>query len=133
MEKKTFKPEIESVDRIQKFIKSALSSDESNGKLLFAIDLIIEEIVVNIVNYGIKDINTGFITVDTKIENETLFIGITDNGLAFNPLEKKDPDIFMPLEDREPGGLGIYLVKQFVKEIRYERKDHKNLIQLWLA
>lgn len=133
MENKTFKPEIESVDRIQKFVKSALSSDKANGKIHFAIDLIIEEIVVNIITYGIKDKNTGFITVCTNIENETLFIGITDNGLPFNPLEKKDPDIFMPLEDRQPGGLGIYLVKQYVKDIKYERKDHKNLTHLWLA
>ncbi|MGD9823903.1 ATP-binding protein [Desulfobacter sp.] len=133
METKTFKPEIESVNRIQEFVKSALSPEKSNERIRFAVDLIIEELIVNIINYGIKDFNTGFITVCTGIEDETLFIGITDNGPAFNPLEKKDPDIFMALEDRPAGGLGIYLVKQFVKDIRYERKDHKNLIRLWLS
>lgn len=133
METKTFKPKIESVHRIQDFVKSALSPKESNEKNRFIIDLIIEELIVNIVNYGIKDLKTNFITVCTNIEDETLFIGITDNGLAFNPLEKKDPNIFMALEDRQPGGLGIYLVKQFVKDITYERKEHKNLIRLWLA
>lgn len=133
METKMFKPEIESVYRIQNFVKTALSPEAFNKKKCFAIDLIIEELVVNIATYGIKDLNTGFIAVCTSIEDETLFIGITDNGPAFNPLEKKDPDIFMPLEDRQPGGLGIYLVKQFVKDIRYERKNHKNLIRLWLA
>ncbi|WP_320044907.1 ATP-binding protein [uncultured Desulfobacter sp.] len=133
METKTFKPEIESVCSIQEFVKSALSLEPANENKCFAIDLIIEELIINITTYGIKDLKTGFIAVCTGIEDETLFIGITDNGPAFNPLEQKDPDIFLPLEDRQPGGLGIYLVKQFVKDIRYERRDHKNLIRLWLA
>lgn len=133
METKTFKPEIESVCSIQKFVKSSLSLEAANKNKCFAIDLIIEELIINIATHGIKDLKTGFITVCTGIEDQTLFIGITDNGPAFNPLKQKDPDIFMPLEDRSPGGLGIYLVKQFVKDIQYERKDHKNLICLWLA
>lgn len=133
MKTKLFKPEIESVYSIQKFVKTAFSGEAFSKKTCFAIDLVIEELVVNIANYGIKDLNAGFIAVCTGIEDDTLFIGITDNGPAFNPLENKDPDIFMPFEERQPGGLGIYLVKQFVKDIRYERKDHKNLIRLWLA
>lgn len=133
MEKKTFKPEIESVYRIQKFVKSGLALEAANHEKSFAIDLIIEELVVNIATHGIKDVKTGIIAVCTGIEDETLYIGISDNGPAFNPLEEKDPDIFVPLEDRQIGGLGIYLVKQFVKDIQYERKDQKNLIRLWIA
>nr|WP_320191755.1 ATP-binding protein [uncultured Desulfobacter sp.] len=133
METKTFKPEIESVCSIQEFVKSALCLEPANKNKCFAIDLIIEELIINITTYGIKDLKTGFIAVCTGIEDEAVFIGITDNGPAFNPLEQKDPDIFLPLEYRQPGGLGIYLVKQFVKDIRYERRDHKNLIRLWLA
>nr|WP_319493756.1 ATP-binding protein [uncultured Desulfobacter sp.] len=133
MEIKTFKPEIESVYRIQKFVKSGLSLEAANKRKCFAIDLIIEELVVNIATYGTKDIKTGVIDVCIDIEDETLYIAISDNGPAFNPLKEKDPDIFVPLEDRQVGGLGIYLVKQFVKDIQYERKDHKNLIRLWIA
>lgn len=133
MQTKTFTPEIESIHRIQEFVKSALSPEAFNTKKCFIIDLVIEELIVNIINYGIKNLYTEFITVCTNTKNETLFIGITDNGPAFNPLEKKDPDILMDLEERPPGGLGIYLVKQFVKDIRYERKNHKNSIHLWLA
>ncbi|MCG8551205.1 MAG: ATP-binding protein [Desulfobacterales bacterium] len=132
METKTFKPEIESVCRIQEFVKSALSVEAANKTKCFAIDLIIEELIINIATYSIKNLTADFIAVCTDIEDETLFIEITDNGPAFNPLEKSDPDIFMPLEDRQPGGLGIYLVKKFVKDIQYERKDHKNLIRIWL-
>jgi anti-sigma regulatory factor (Ser/Thr protein kinase) len=133
METKNFKPEIESVYRIQKFVKSGLSPEATNKKKCFAIDLVIEELVVNIATYGVKDLKTGVIAVCTSIEDEALYIGISDNGPAFNPLEEKDPNIFVPLEDRQLGGLGIYLVKQFVKDIQYERKDHKNLIRLWIA
>ncbi len=133
METNTFKPEIESIYQIQEFVKSTLPPEALHEKKSFAIDLIIEELVLNTINYGIKDLDTGIIDVSAGVLNDTLFIQISDNGIEFNPLAKKDPDIFMDIDERQAGGLGIFLVKKFVKKIEYKRKDNKNNIQLWLA
>lgn len=130
METKSFKPEIKSIHKIQEFVRSAFSLSELHKKKCFAIDLIIEELVLNTINYGITDIKTGLVTVRAEIRDESFFIEISDNGVAFNPLEKEDPDIFMNIEDRQPGGLGIYLVKRFVKDIQYRRTENKNVLTL---
>ena len=133
MESRTFKPQIESITKIQEFVKSMLPPELLDEKKSFAIDLIIEELIINTINYGIKDVNTGIIDVSAGVLNDTLSIKISDNGIEFNPLEKKDPDIFTGIDDRQPGGLGIFLVKKFVKKIQYERAVNRNNIQLWLA
>ncbi len=132
MEIASYKPEIESIHDIQKFVKTKLSLINNDESKLFKIDLIIEEIVINIVNYGCKGIENSFINVMIDHSDKELILEISDNGVAFNPLEQKAPDITSGIEARRPGGLGIFLVKQIAKEIHYTRKDNKNIIRLCL-
>ncbi len=132
METASYKPEIESIRDIQKFVKTKLSRINNDESKLFKIDLIIEEIVINIVNYGCKGIENSFINVMIDNSDKKLILEISDNGVAFNPLEQKAPDITSGIETRRPGGLGIFLVKQIAKEIHYARKDNKNIIRLCL-
>ena len=99
---------------------------------MFKIDLVIEEIVVNIVNYGFKGIKNGIIDITINESDHNIILEISDNGVAFNPLEKKQPDVTAGLDKRIPGGLGIFFVKQIAEEIQYTRKDNKNMIRLFL-
>lgn len=133
MKIKIFKPEIESVIKIQNYISENIHTEKLTEKEWFKLNLIIEEIVVNIVSYGLKGREKGFIEVGVKTTDQGVFLEIADNGVAFNLLEKKDPDISAGIKDRNPGGLGIFLVKQIAKEVQYARKDDKNIIRLWIA
>ncbi|WP_321493585.1 ATP-binding protein [uncultured Desulfobacter sp.] len=133
MKKKIFKPEIESVIKIQNYISEKIHTEKLTDKNWFKLNLIIEEIVVNIVSYGLKDRKNGFIEVGVTSTDQGIFLEISDNGVAFNLLEKKDPDISADIKDRNPGGLGIFLIKQIAKDVQYARKDDKNIIRLLIA
>ncbi|MCF6247521.1 MAG: ATP-binding protein [Desulfobacula sp.] len=132
METKSYKPEVESIHQIQDFVKKKLSVINNNEKKLQKIDLLIEELVINIVNYGCKGIENGFIKIMFDASDKDIILEISDNGVAFNPLKQKEPDISRGIKNRRPGGLGIFLVKQIAKEIQYARHDNKNIIRLCL-
>ena len=93
----------------------------TDDDLRFKLRLSIEETVENVVQYAYKD-GIGWMEVGTALEKNglTLTITLKDAGKPFNPLEKSDPDINLPLEEREIGGLGIYLCKQYCEEIPRE-------------
>ena len=66
--------------------------------------LVLDELLTNIISYGLKDSRHGPITLELDIIDEKLQIRITDGGIPFNPFDKPDPDLDIPLEQRQPGG-----------------------------
>jgi serine/threonine-protein kinase RsbW len=130
MEKKSFKPDLESVKKIQGFVENNIKGEKSDKKRLFKINILIEEIVVNIVNYAFKDMQDGIIDIEIDTSDDEISLRVFDNGLPFNPLEAEEPDINAPLKDRNPGGLGIFFVKQIAKSFKYSYKNSKNCISL---
>ena len=92
--------------------------------------LVLDELLTNIISYGLKDSRHGLITLELDIIDEKLQIRITDGGIPFNPFDKPDPNLDIPLEQRQPGGLGIYLVKKYMDEYSYEYRDEQNIVTL---
>jgi len=129
---KSFSPRIESVHEIQEFVRGFFLALGAGEKKLMKIDLLVEEIVVNIVRYGGMAVESGSIDVGMDTADDKIILEISDNGLAFNPLEQEGPDLTAGLDERRPGGLGIFFVKQIAEEIRYERRDDKNHLRLCL-
>lgn len=105
--------------------KSFNLTQEVCGKL----NLISEELYTNIFSYAYKD-NQGNIEVSLKKGNNALVISFSDNGIPYNPLEKPDPDVTLPPESRDQGGLGIFIVKNTVDEIGYKYKDNTNILTM---
>ena len=100
-------------------------------KLLMQIDLVVEEVFVNIANYAYKDKNgKAKISCDLNPETNLLTIVFEDDGIPFDPLAKDDPDITASAEEREIGGLGIFLTKKLMDEVNYENKNGKNILTL---
>ncbi len=115
----------ESLQTVNDFIHSSLPS-ACDEMILNQIDLAVEEIFVNIAHYSGADeaiINCSF-------ENDKLEITFSDSGVPFNPLAKPDPDITLNAEEREIGGLGIYLTKKFMDTVSYEYKDGMNCLRI---
>ena len=129
--KQSFKPELQSVSKIQNFAKEYLKKQKIHGEKIFGIiDLIIEELVVNIVNYGFKDVSKGIIGIEVHTSEGKINLKISDNGIPFNPLNIPAPDINLPLKDRKIGGLGIFFVKQKSRHCSYSYKNGINELSI---
>ena len=119
------------MNTIISFIESQLELHDFPTRAIKQIDVAAEEIFVNIASYAYTD-GTGKATVQVEIKENPLSALITfiDNGMEYNPLEKEDPDITLSAEDREIGGLGIYMVKKSMDSISHEYKEGKNILSI---
>ena len=99
-------------------------------KCIFEINLTMEEIIANIITHGYTDSAEHWIDIDMWQENSMLVIRIEDDGIPFDPIELKKPDLKCPVEERKVGGLGVHLVKQFACDVAYERCGEKNVLIL---
>jgi len=128
--KKRFEPIIDKCGEIIDYLMSSpdIPQDES---LRFKIRLSIEEAVENVVRYAYEG-GMGWIEVGTELDPEGVMLSILlkDAGVPFNPLEKQDPDITLSAEDRQIGGLGIFLCKQMMDHIEYKYEDGCNILMM---
>ena len=115
----------ESMQTVNDFIHSILPS-ACDEMILNQIDLAVEEIFVNIAHYS----GSAEAIINTSFENDKLEVTFSDSGVPFNPLAKPDPDITLNAEEREIGGLGIYLTKKFMDTVSYEYKDGMNCLRI---
>ena len=96
----------------------------------FKVRLCVEEVEENILCYS----GSTWVEVDTTINDKgQLVIGFRDGGVAFDPLAKDDPDITASLEDRQIGGLGIFLCKQMMDVVEYKREGDDNVLTMKIA
>ena len=95
-------------------------------KIATKINIVFDEIYANIVNYS----KATLATVSYSIKDSKLHLIFTDNGVMYNPLEVADPDTTLSAEDRQIGGLGIFMVKKMTESMEYEYKDDKNVLTL---
>jgi len=99
-------------------------------RAVFNLNLVLEEIVANIISYGYDDEDPHSILVDCTVDGTMLSLVISDDGKSFNPLEAKHPELDKPLEEREIGGLGIFLVRHFMDTVDYKRENGRNILTL---
>ncbi len=119
---------LNSLASIQAFIETTAAQaglDTSNSP---SISLIVEEIIVNIISHAYKDTDTGIITIGLEPTKEALSISFSDTGPPFNPLKADPPDITKAIDEREIGGLGLFMVMQMADEIKYSRHDNQNIL-----
>lgn len=96
---------------------------------LFGLVLAVDELLMNIVLYGYKDDTEHTIFLEIKIDGENICVQIVDDGIPFNPQSAPVPDINTPVETRTPGGLGIFLAKNYVNSIDYLFSEGKNRLK----
>ena len=121
----TIKAVDESLEEINNFIHSIVA-DKCSDILLNQIDIAVEEIFVIIAHYSGAETATIF----CECKGDNLEITFADAGVPFNPLEKADPDITLKAEDRQIGGLGIFLTKKFMDSVEYNFCEGKNILTL---
>ena len=95
------------------------------------LELAVEEIFINIANYAYGT-GTGEADIHIEIEGDPkqAVITLRDQGMPYNPLEKEDPDITLSAEERDIGGLGIFLTRKTMDEVHYEYRDGSNILTM---
>lgn len=130
MNKRRFNPIKDKSSEIIEFLMASpeMPTDEA---LRFKLRLSIEEAVENVVRYA-YDGGIGWLEVGTNLDHDTLVLTVElrDAGVPFNPLEQPDPDINLPAEEREIGGLGIYLCKKLMDSISYRYENGNNVLTM---
>lgn len=120
-------------DKSSEIIEFVMSSPEipDDDVLKFKLRLSIEEAVENVVRYA-YDGGIGWLETNIDFNQDTLLLTIQlrDAGVPFNPLEKEDPDVTLSAEDRNIGGLGIYLCKKMMDNIEYRYEDGNNVLTM---
>lgn len=126
----TIENKISSLNEIASFVEQFGAENNLLQKDIFELNLILDELITNTINYGYSDSEIHTIEISIEIENSNFLIKIIDDGKEFNPIERENADINAELADRKIGGLGIYLVKQKIDNITYQRISNKNVLNI---
>lgn len=97
---------------------------------VFNLNLVLEEALSNIIQYGYAPEEKGQIAVEAICEYGRIILTLTDSGIAFDPTSIPEADTSLPLDKRPVGGLGFFIVRQLMDEVEYVRKDGKNILTL---
>lgn len=122
---------VDNLDKVIAFVDEEVDKLNCSIKVRTQIDVAVEELFVNIAHYAYNP-ETGPATVRVEVEHDPVAVSITfiDKGVPYDPLSKADPDITLSAEDREIGGLGIFMVKKSMDDIDYEYKDGQNILHI---
>ena len=131
IEKLEIEADVKNLDEVLAFVDERLEKYDCPPKVQMQIDVAVEELFVNIAHYAYNP-NKGSAVISIEIQEDPLAVMITfaDGGVPYNPLEKPDPDVTLPAEKRQIGGLGIYMVKKSMDGVFYEYKDGKNILTI---
>jgi len=123
-----FKNNLSELERLNLILAEFGERYHLPSKVLFNLNLALEEILTNIISYGYDDREEHEIIVRLSLEQGELTVEVEDDGRPFNPLEALEPDLNKPLEERPVGGLGIHLVRKLMDELAYQRQEGRNLL-----
>ena len=131
MKELTIAATVENIETVTDFITEQLEALDCPMKAQMQIDIAIDELFGNIAHYAYNP-EIGQATVRVEVIDEPLSVVITfiDNGVPYDPLAKADPDTTLSAEERDIGGLGIYMVKKSMDDITYEYKDGQNILKI---
>jgi serine/threonine-protein kinase RsbW len=114
------------LERVNSELDTFAAQHSWSTKSLFQIKLAVEEVVVNTISYGFGNQPVPRIVLKLRQTDAQVTVEVSDNGMAFDPLQKPVPDLDASLEDRAIGGLGVYLVRQLMDQVTYARQGEWN-------
>ena len=131
MKELTIEATPENVEQVIEFIDGMLEEYGCGVREQMAIDVAVDELFSNIAHYAYNP-ETGYATVRVDVKKDPLAVEITfiDHGVPYDPLAKVDPDTTLSVDDRQIGGLGIFIVKKSMDAVNYEYKDGKNILTI---
>jgi anti-sigma regulatory factor (Ser/Thr protein kinase) len=131
MKELKIKASIENLEQVIAFVDEELEKNDCSMKTQIQIDVAVEEIFVNIASYAYQP-GEGDATIIVDVVQDPTRVEITfiDTGVEYDPLKKEDPDITLSAEERQIGGLGIFMVKKSMDDMIYNYNDGKNILKI---
>ena len=131
MEKRTFKADESLLNDVTDYVEEELEKAGFTYKDILRLKVCIEEVFINVAHYAYVE-TTGDVDIGVehdKANNQVIFT-FEDSGVQFNPLAKEDPDVTLTAQERQIGGLGIFICKKIMDDIQYNYTNEKNILTM---
>ena len=128
----SFQNDMQELTHVIQIVNVFLEPRGLASKLIYAVNLILEEILINIIKYGYDDNETHEIEVRIKMEEDEVALTVLDDGREFNPLTVPPPNRSKSAMDRIEEGLGLRFVRHMRNAMEYRREDDKNILRIWI-
>ena len=122
--------DIQQIPQLAGFIEAIADEIHLDQSLAMSLNLALEEAVSNVIMYAYPEGSDGLVDIEAIIRHDRLDFIITDSGKPFDPTQAPEVDTTLGVEERAIGGLGIYLVRNIMDDVRYERAEAKNILSM---
>ena len=126
----TLPNDVNTIPQLNEFLDTFCEEGGVDMETTMSLNLAMEEAVVNVMDYAYPEGTEGSVSIEARLDDAGITFVITDNGIPFDPTAKEDADTTLPLDERNIGGLGIFLTRQIMDEIEYERDNDRNILTL---
>ncbi len=126
----TIKNHVSELERVSQFVEEIGEEQGLSMELRMNLNLVMEEMVSNVIFYAYPEGTEADIELTAESNGKELTFVLSDRGREFDPTAKKDPDTSVNPADREIGGMGIYIVKNIMNKVTYQRLEGKNLLTM---
>jgi anti-sigma regulatory factor (Ser/Thr protein kinase) len=124
---------IENFDRLMGWILGLLREKGFPEERIQEVELASEEALVNIIRHGFPGREPGDVAIRCTGEpDDSVEIEFSDDGVPFDPTSLAQPDLILPVEERPVGGLGVFLIRRLIDEVRYRREGGRNILT-WMV
>ena len=122
--------DIKKIPQLADFVETIADETHLDPGLAMSLNLALEEAVTNVILYAYPEGSDGLVDIEAILREDSLEFIITDSGKAFDPTAAPEADVTLSAEERPIGGLGIFLVRNIMDDVRYERTDGKNILSM---
>jgi len=124
------KNDVSELEKVMSLVSDLCLQNSIPPDTEYDLNLALDEMISNVAQHAFPKGEDHHFSVQISVNNEEFVARIEDDGVEFNPLAHAMPDLDAPLEQRKEGGLGIYLVRQIMTNVEYERAAGKNVVTL---
>ena len=121
---------VRELERLTAWIAEFCAANALEGDVEFDLNLVLEELFTNSVRHGGCQGMPDAARIRLGLTDDGVSVEYSDRGAAFNPLDAPEPDLAAPLMERQPGGLGVFMVRRVVQDLRYHRRGESNQITM---
>jgi anti-sigma regulatory factor (Ser/Thr protein kinase) len=122
--------DLSEISRLYEFIEGLGEDFSLSPDVVFNLNLVLEEAVVNVINYAYPKEEHESIYLSARMHEGSIILVLTDTGKEFDPTAAPEADVTLSADERQIGGLGIFLIRQIMNEVKYERIEGKNVLTL---